>query len=257
MTMSSDAPADGVSLPAIRRHALLPQAFRLALRDLRGGLSGFYCFLACVALGVAVIAGISALTDALRSSFEKQGQALLGGDISVSRIHTRATPAERAWFTTQTGLAPGDPRGQHALSEAATMRSMARRLDGQSQLLVELKAVDAAYPLYGAIELIRWPDVGRFNSQRPHRRRRAALAGPAEPEAGRHVSRRFGRDHGWCTHQARARPASREAPLRAARAGVARDARGDRARAARQSDPLVLSPEDSRSRGRSRLDWVP
>lgn len=133
---------------------LLPQAFRLALRDLRGGLSGFYVFLACVALGVAVIAGIGALTDALRLSFEKQGQALLGGDISVSRIHTRATPVERAWFNAQAGFVPGDPRSQNALSEAATMRSMARRLDGQSQLLVELKAVDAAYPLYGTLELL-------------------------------------------------------------------------------------------------------
>ena len=125
----------------------LALALRLALRDLRGGLSGFYVFLACVALGVAVIAGVSALSDALKASLEREGQALLGGDISVSRIHLRATPAERSWLAT---------RGT-AVSESATLRSMARAkaADGanSAQTLVELKGVDNAYPLYGKVGL--------------------------------------------------------------------------------------------------------
>jgi putative ABC transport system permease protein len=156
MTLSTGTTTDSLPLRAGRQPVRLPQALRLALRDLRGGLSGFYVFLACVALGVAVIAGIGALTDALRSSFERQGQTLLGGDISVSRIHTRATDAERGWMTAQTA-SQGAGAGQATaatLTEAATMRSMARRLDGQSQVLVELKAVDAAYPIYGAVELL-------------------------------------------------------------------------------------------------------
>jgi putative ABC transport system permease protein len=116
----------------------------LALRELRGGLRGFYVFVACVALGVAVITGVGALSDALRAGFEKQGETLLGGDATLARPHRRAEPAERAWL---------EARGR--VSETATLRAMARRLDATEQSLIELKGVDNAYPLVGAVRLDR------------------------------------------------------------------------------------------------------
>jgi putative ABC transport system permease protein len=114
----------------------------IALRELRAGLSGFYIFIACVTLGVAVIATVSTLSDALRSGFETQGAVILGGDVTFARMHTRATDAERSWM---------EARGR--VSEVATLRTMARRLDGEQQALVELKAVDSAYPLAGEVEV--------------------------------------------------------------------------------------------------------
>ncbi len=114
----------------------------IALRELRAGLSGFYIFMACVALGVAVIATVSTLSDALRSGFETQGAVILGGDVTFARMHARATDAERGWM---------EARGR--VSEVATLRTMARRLDGEQQALVELKAVDNAYPLVGEVEV--------------------------------------------------------------------------------------------------------
>ena len=36
-------------------------AARFALRELRGGLKGFYIFIACIALGVAAIAGVTSV----------------------------------------------------------------------------------------------------------------------------------------------------------------------------------------------------
>jgi len=120
----------------------LPLALSLALREQRNGLRGFYVFIACVALGVAVITGVGALADALRASFERQGEALLGGDVSLSRPHRPAEGKERAWLLQQ-----------GRVSEAATMRAMARRPDGSEQALVELKGVDAAYPLVGTVSL--------------------------------------------------------------------------------------------------------
>lgn len=113
-----------------------------ALRDLRGGLSGFHVFVACIALGVAVITGVGALTDALKAGFERQGEALLGGDITLARPHRQAEPNERAWM---------DQRGR--VSETATVRAMARRIDATEQTLVELKAIDRAYPLVGELKL--------------------------------------------------------------------------------------------------------
>lgn len=129
--------------PSAKRPGLAPaRLIGLALGELRAGLSGFYIFMSCVALGVAVIATVGTLSDGLRAGFERQGRILLGGDVTFSRTHARATDAERRWLT------------EHGrVSEAATVRTMARRLDGEEQALVELKAVDSAYPLVGAVEV--------------------------------------------------------------------------------------------------------
>ena len=121
----------------------LPHVLRLALREMRGGLRGFYVFIACVALGVMVITGVGALTDALRSGFESQGKRILGGDVTAARMHKRADAPERAWLQS---------RGRR-LSETATLRTMARRTDGEDQTLVELKGIDATYPLAGEVKL--------------------------------------------------------------------------------------------------------
>ena len=120
----------------------LPIMLSIAARELRSGLSGFRIFIACVALGVMVITGVGAVSDALRAGFERQGEAILGGDATLARMHVRAVGEERKAI---------DGLGQ--VSESATMRTMARRTDGSDQALAELKVVDAAYPLVGKVEL--------------------------------------------------------------------------------------------------------
>lgn len=120
----------------------LPQALRLSLRELRSGLSGFQIFIACVALGVMVITAVGALTDSLRRGFEEQGELILGGDVALSRAHRPAESNERTWL-----------QAQGRMAELATMRTMARRVDGTDQALAELKAVDPAYPLVGQVAL--------------------------------------------------------------------------------------------------------
>ncbi len=129
--------------PAGRFSLSLPwRVMRLALRELRSGLGGFYVFIACVALGVMVITTVGALSDALKTGFARQGEAILGGDVTLARMHAPANPKEREWLATQ-----------GRLSETATLRAIARRLDGQDQALIELKAVDAAYPMAGSVVL--------------------------------------------------------------------------------------------------------
>jgi putative ABC transport system permease protein len=122
---------------AARRKSLMT-ILNLGMRELRGGLKGFRIFIACLALGVMVIAAVGALADALRAGLANQGETILGGDMTFSRMHIRATPDEQALFRTL-----------GRVSETATMRTMARRLDGSDQALAELKSVDAAYPLSG------------------------------------------------------------------------------------------------------------
>jgi putative ABC transport system permease protein len=118
----------------------VPLAFRFALRELRGGLRGFGVFIACIALGVAAIAGVASVARGMTEGIAREGQVILGGDISFTLTQRQASAEERAWL---------DKLG--TVSEVATLRGMARRADGSDQALVEVKAVDSPYPLYGAV----------------------------------------------------------------------------------------------------------
>src|ERR1700754_565967 len=114
---------------------------RYALRELRGGLRGFYVFIACIALGVMAIAGVGSIAASLRDGLAREGRTLLGGDASFMLFQREAKPAEVAFLRS---------RGQ--VSVAATSRVMARTADGRLAL-VELKAVDGAYPMLGELVL--------------------------------------------------------------------------------------------------------
>ncbi len=117
-------------------------AFRLARRELRGGIGGLRVFVAALVLGVAAIAGIGSLAASLAAGIGGNAKALLGGDVEAVLAYRPADPAERA-FLAHSGR----------VSEIATLRAMARTRDGRRQSLIELKVVDPAYPLYGAVSL--------------------------------------------------------------------------------------------------------
>jgi putative ABC transport system permease protein len=125
--------------PATRSNLAL--ALRFAARELRGGLRGFYVFIACIALGVMAIAGIGSVAAGLADGLAREGRVILGGDLAFSLSLREAGADERAFL---------DRRGRVSL--AATLRAMARADDGRTAL-VEVKAVDAAYPLYGEAAL--------------------------------------------------------------------------------------------------------
>ena len=115
-------------------------ALRFARRDLRSGLAGFRIFLIALTLGVAAIAGVGSLGDAFLRGLAEHGRALLGGDIRIQRFYQPATPAERAFLTRY---------GQ--VSQVSTARSMATNAsDPGKRTLIELKAVDSAYPMVGS-----------------------------------------------------------------------------------------------------------
>ncbi|MCF3932284.1 FtsX-like permease family protein [Acuticoccus sp. M5D2P5] len=108
---------------------------------MRGGLRGFYIFIACIALGTGTIAAVNSLASGLSEGIRAEGQSLLGGDVAFSLIHRQATPEERDFL-----------ERQGRVSSIATLRAMARPETGR-QSLVELKGVDGAYPLYGDLVL--------------------------------------------------------------------------------------------------------
>jgi putative ABC transport system permease protein len=117
-------------------------AFRFARRELRSGLAGFRIFLASLTLGVAAIAGVGSLGQAFLTGLEEQGRTLLGGDVGLQRLYP-ADEKERAFMA-----------GFGEVSEFASLRSMATEpADPTTRALIELKAVDAAYPLVGEMSL--------------------------------------------------------------------------------------------------------
>src|SRR4051812_26395997 len=124
-------------------------AIRFARRELRSGLSGFRIFLAALTLGVTAIAGVGSLGEAFLTGLSEQGRTLLGGDIRLQRLYLPATETERRFLSSY-----------GAVSESATLRSMAASArDPTKRTLVELRAVDSAYPLLGQAVLAPATDL--------------------------------------------------------------------------------------------------
>ncbi|MCB4769966.1 ABC transporter permease [Ancylobacter sp. Lp-2] len=144
VTTSDDVPVAARPTHAGQGGFSLALALRFALRELRGGLRGFGVFLACLALGVAAIAGVGSFSRALTDGLEQQGTTLLGGDAAFTLVQRQATPEEMQLFT-----------GAGRVSTIATLRAMARAGEGAglNSTLAEVKAVDGAYPLTGTLAL--------------------------------------------------------------------------------------------------------
>ena len=116
-------------------------SLRYALRELRGGLRGFYVFIACIALGVLAIAGVGSVAASLSEGLAREGRTLLGGDVAFVLFQREAKPDEIAFL-----------RSRGEVSVTATLRGMARASDGRLAL-VEMKAVDSSYPMLGELAL--------------------------------------------------------------------------------------------------------
>ena len=115
---------------------------RLARRELRGGVRGLWIVLACLALGVAAIAAVGTLREGVERGLARDGARILGGDLSVLGGSQPLPDALRVWL-----------RGRGAaVSDVVSMRSMLVAPSGK-RLLVELKAVDRAWPLLGVAAL--------------------------------------------------------------------------------------------------------
>jgi putative ABC transport system permease protein len=117
-------------------------ALTIARRELRGGVRGLWIVLLCLALGVGVIAAVGTLRSAVDAGLAADGRALLGGDLEIDGGAQPLPGQLRDWL---------HARGT-ALSEVTQMRSMLVAPSGERQL-VELKAVDAKWPLVGEATL--------------------------------------------------------------------------------------------------------
>lgn len=114
--------------------------FRYALRELRSGVRGFYIFIACLLLGVAMMTTVESLSRGFSDSLRHDGRQILGGDIVIRTPHQ--PPKDAVLEYLQNDM-------QARLSITTETRAMARSENADTATIVEIKAVDNAWPLYG------------------------------------------------------------------------------------------------------------
>jgi len=113
---------------------------RLALAEIRHGWKHFLVFVVCLALGVAIMGAVGGLGSVVSGALEREAKSLLGGDIEARLRGVEAPPDERALL-----------ESYGRVSYVATLRSMLTR--DEESTLVEVKAIDDAYPLVGQLQL--------------------------------------------------------------------------------------------------------
>ncbi len=125
-------------------------ALRMARRELRDGVARFGVFLTCLALGVAAVVTVGEVAAMVDYALRADAKSIMGGDISVTRSHLELDRDALDWLA-----------AQGEVTHFVRLRTMARaerpRPDAQRSMLVELKAVEAGYPLYG--EVVTRPDA--------------------------------------------------------------------------------------------------
>lgn len=115
-------------------------AWRIARRDLHRRFRGLRLLLVCLFLGVGALAAIGSLTSAIGGELDAQGRTILGGDLEVE-VWQRLLDDEESAFLARYGT----------LSPGYRMQAMASTAGAATP--VELKAVDANWPLYGMLTL--------------------------------------------------------------------------------------------------------
>ncbi|HWI67057.1 MAG TPA: ABC transporter permease, partial [Nitrospiraceae bacterium] len=135
-----------------------PFIFRMAWRETRGAWRHFLYFFACIAIGVGALVGVSLFGTNMERAVTKEARGLLGGDLEI-RLTRPLSPEG------QTMLDSLSTRNMVFTHVSELVAMAARATPGpsttQSTQIIELKAVESAYPLYGAIRLepAQSPDV--------------------------------------------------------------------------------------------------
>ena len=119
-------------------------AWALARRELDLRFRGLRLLLVCLFLGVGTLAAIGSLTQSIQRELAARGSTLLGSDIEFSVSQRAATSAE---------LAAMERLGTVSSTVRMQATAIAGEAAGGANVPVELKGVDRAYPLYGALTL--------------------------------------------------------------------------------------------------------
>ncbi|MBT7583426.1 MAG: ABC transporter permease, partial [Kordiimonadaceae bacterium] len=116
-------------------------AMKFALRELRFAFKHFRIFIACLFLGTAIIASVGSVTKNISTSLERDARTFLGGDVEIETNQRTLTEEEMAYATERSV----------EISLVTELRAMAHTEGFTDSSLIEVKAVDGGYPMFGEL----------------------------------------------------------------------------------------------------------
>ena len=120
---------------------------RMALREIRASWQQLLFFFVCIAVGVASIVAIRSVIQSVREGLTREARAMTGADVIVRSDRPLSEKVRSAVEKERTG-------GRVSLvSEAIEIATMVRPANAAMTRMVELRAVQSAYPLYGTMTL--------------------------------------------------------------------------------------------------------
>jgi putative ABC transport system permease protein len=123
--------------------------FSMAWRETRGAWRHFVYFLVCIAVGVSALVGVSLFATHVDDAVSKQAKGLLGGDFEIRSSHP-LTEESRAIVDSLHQRAVDTTHVTELVAMAAHPNTAG---SGHTTQIVELKAVDPGYPLYGLLNV--------------------------------------------------------------------------------------------------------
>jgi len=123
---------------------------KMAWRETRGAWRHFLYFFACIAIGVGALVGVSLFSTNVERAVTKEARGLLGGDLEIRLTHPLSLAGQAVLDSlSERGMVFTHVSELVAMAARATHGAVAT----QSTQIIELKAVESMYPLYGAIRL--------------------------------------------------------------------------------------------------------
>jgi len=122
---------------------------RMAVRETRASWRRLLFFFVCIAIGVAAIVALRSLIQSVRGVFGREARALIAADVLIS--------TNRVWTPSAREIIDRRLADAGVLERTETLETptMVRPADGNRAVarMVELRAVEASFPLYGMVRL--------------------------------------------------------------------------------------------------------
>jgi putative ABC transport system permease protein len=119
----------------------------MAMREIRASWRRLLFFFICIAIGVASIVAIRSVITSVREGLTREARAMTGADVIVRSDRPIGEPLRAAVSREQTTGRVG------SVSESVEMATMVRPASGTTTRMVELRAVQNAFPMYGTMTL--------------------------------------------------------------------------------------------------------
>jgi putative ABC transport system permease protein len=123
---------------------------KMAWRETRAAWRHFLYFLVCIAVGVGALVAVSLFGANVEQAVTREARSLLGGDLEIRLSRTVSSGGQAALDSL-----PARGIAFTHVSELVAMAAKPGRFPtaGQPTQIVELKAVEPQYPLYGSLRL--------------------------------------------------------------------------------------------------------